>query len=62
MQCSFVLSFQSFAFLDVVILVYITIFLSLDALNTKEEAERNFLLMGIAYAANIGGTGVITGG
>ena len=32
-----------------------------EALDTKEETERNFLLMGIAYAANIGGTGVITG-
>jgi hypothetical protein len=32
-----------------------------EALNSKEETERNFLLMGIAYAANIGGTGVVTG-
>ncbi|XP_023326559.1 solute carrier family 13 member 2 [Eurytemora carolleeae] len=32
-----------------------------EALDSKEETERNFLLMGIAYAANIGGTGVITG-
>ena len=33
-----------------------------DVLNSKEETERNFLLMAIAYAANIGGTGVVTGG
>ncbi len=32
-----------------------------EALNSKEETERNFLLMSIAYAANIGGTGVVTG-
>jgi len=29
--------------------------------NIKEETQRNFLLLGIAIAANIGGTGVITG-
>jgi len=29
--------------------------------NEKEETERNFLLLAVAYAANIGGTGVITG-
>jgi len=29
--------------------------------NQKEETERNFLLLAVAYAANIGGTGVITG-
>jgi len=29
--------------------------------NTEEETERNFLLLAVAYAANIGGTGVITG-
>eukprot|EP00092_Neocalanus_flemingeri_P006840 GFUD01007385.1.p1 GENE.GFUD01007385.1~~GFUD01007385.1.p1 ORF type:complete len:728 (-),score=94.80 GFUD01007385.1:163-2346(-) len=29
--------------------------------NIKEETERNFLLLAVAYAANIGGTGVITG-
>jgi len=39
----------------------ITVTVDKDALDTKEEAERNFLLMSIAYAANIGGTGVITG-
>ena len=33
----------------------------LDAMDTKEETERNFLLLGVAYAANIGGTGGITG-
>ncbi len=32
-----------------------------EALNSKEETERNFLLMSIAYSANIGGTGVVTG-
>jgi len=31
------------------------------ATKGKEELERNFLLLGIAVAANIGGTGVITG-
>ena len=30
-------------------------------INQKEETERNFLLLAVAYAANIGGTGVITG-
>ena len=30
-------------------------------INNKEEIERNFLLMSIAYSANIGGTGVLTG-
>jgi len=29
--------------------------------ETKEETERNFLLMAIAFSANIGGTGVVTG-
>jgi len=29
--------------------------------DLKEETQRNFLLLGIAIAANIGGTGVITG-
>lgn len=29
--------------------------------NSAEETERNFLLLSVAYAANIGGTGVITG-
>lgn len=33
----------------------------LNSLNSKEELERNFLLMSVAYAANIGGTGVVTG-
>jgi di/tricarboxylate transporter len=39
----------------------ITVTVDKDVFDTKEEAERNFLLLGIAYAANIGGTGVITG-
>ena len=29
--------------------------------TSEEETERNFLLLSVAYAANIGGTGVITG-
>ena len=29
--------------------------------SNKEEVERNFLLLSIAYASNIGGTGVVTG-
>ena len=29
--------------------------------STKEEVERNFLLLSVAYASNIGGTGVVTG-
>ena len=29
--------------------------------SNKEEVERNFLLLSIAYASNIGGTGVLTG-
>ena len=29
--------------------------------STAEEVERNFLLLSVAYAANIGGTGVVTG-
>ena len=47
--------------LDKIFINYQVFSYILEALDSKEETERNFLLMGIAYAANIGGTGVITG-
>jgi hypothetical protein len=39
----------------------VAIKVNIDVAETsQEETERNFLLLSVAYAANIGGTGVIT--